>query len=85
MREHGSGSLFRERYRNKKTGQLKVCRTWMMKLWVGDKPLKRSSRTTSRAVPNKQLEHWKAQIRQGMHVPDADQTLRDTYSEGVPG
>jgi integrase len=77
MRERGSGSLFRETYRNKKTGHLKVCRTWMMKLWVGGKPLKRSSRTTSRAVANKQLEHWKAQIRQGTYVPDADQTRFD--------
>ncbi len=77
MRERGSGGLFRERYRSKKTGQLKVCRTWMMKLWVGGKPLKRSSRTTSRAVANKQLKQWKAQIRQGTYVPDADQTRFD--------
>ncbi len=74
MRERGSGSLFRERYRDRKTGHLKVCRTWMMKLWVGGKPLKRSARTTSRALASKQLEHWKAQIRQGTYVPEADQT-----------
>jgi integrase len=77
MRERGSGSLFRERYRDQKTGQLRMCRTWMMKLWVGGKPLKRSSRSTSRAVASKQLEHWKAQIRQGTYVPDADQTRFD--------
>jgi hypothetical protein len=77
MRERGSGSLFRERYRDRKTGQLKVCRTWMMKLWMGGKPLKRSARSTSRAVASKQLEHWKAQIRQGTYVPDADQTRFD--------
>jgi integrase len=77
MRERGSGSLFRERYRDRKTGQLKVCRTWMMKLWVGGKPLKRSARTTSRAVASHQLEQWKAQIRQGTYVPDADQTRFD--------
>jgi integrase len=77
MRERGSGSLFRETYRDRKTGQLKGCRTWMMKLWVGGKPLKRSARTTSRAVASKQLEHWKAQIRQGTYVPDADQTRFD--------
>jgi integrase len=77
MRERGSGGLFRERYRSKKTGQLKVCRTWMMKLWVGGKPLKRSSRTASRAVANKQLEQWKAQLRQGTYVPDANQTRFD--------
>jgi len=74
MRERGSGSLFRERYPDRKTGKLRVCRTWMMKLWVGGRPLKRSARTTSRAVASKQLEHWKAQIRQGTYVPDADQT-----------
>src|SRR5260370_23618017 len=77
MRERGSGSLFRERYRDRTTGQLKVCRTWMMKLGVGGKPLKRSARTTSRAVASKQLEQWKAQIRQGTYVPDADQTRFD--------
>jgi hypothetical protein len=77
MRERGSGSLFRERYRDRTTGQLKVCRTWMMKLWVGGKPLKRSARTTSRAVASQQLEQWKAQIRQGTYVPDADQTRFD--------
>ncbi|HKX06380.1 MAG TPA: hypothetical protein VJX71_28090, partial [Methylomirabilota bacterium] len=77
MRERGSGSLFRERYRDKQTGQLKACRTWMMKLWVGGKPLKRSARTSSRALASKQLEQWKAQIRQGMYVPDADQTRFD--------
>jgi hypothetical protein len=77
MRERGSGSLFRERYRDRKTGQLKVCHTWMMKLWVGGKPLKRSARTTSRAVTSHQLEQWKAQIRQGTYVPDADQTRFD--------
>lgn len=77
MRERGSGSLFRERYRDRTTGQLKVCRTWMMKLWVGGKPLKRSARTTSRAGASKQLEQWKAQIRQGTYVPDADQTRFD--------
>jgi integrase len=77
MRERGSGSLFRERYRNRKTGHLKVCRTWMMKLWVGGKPLKRSARTTSRAVASKQLEQWKALIRQGTYVPDADLTRFD--------
>jgi integrase len=49
----------------------------MMKLWVGGKPLKRSSRTTSRAVASKQLEQWKAQIRHGTYVPDADQTRFD--------
>ena len=66
MRERGSGSLFREKYRDKKTGQLKACRTWTMKLWVGGKSLKRSSETTSRAVANKQLEQWKAHVRQGI-------------------
>jgi integrase len=49
----------------------------MMKLWVGGKPLKRSARTTSRAGASKQLEQWKAQIRQGTYVPDADQTRFD--------
>jgi integrase len=49
----------------------------MMKLCVGGKPLKRSARTTSRAGASKQLEHWKAQIRQGTYVPDADQTRFD--------
>jgi len=77
MRERGSGSLFREKYRDKKTGQLKVCRTWTMKLWVGGKPLKRSSGTTSRALANRKLEQWKAQVRQGIYVPDADQTRFD--------
>src|SRR5258705_6194791 len=77
MRERGSGSLFRERYRDRTTGQLKVCRTWMMKLWVGGKPLKGSARTISRAVASHQLEQWKAQIRQGTYVPDADQTRFD--------
>ena len=74
MRERGSGSLFREKYRDKKTGQLKVCRTWTMKLWVGGKALKRPSETTSRTVANKKLEQWKAEVRQGVYVPDADQT-----------
>ena len=74
MRERGSGSLFRETYRDKKTGQLKICRTWTMKLWVGGKPVKRSSATSSRARANKQLEQWKAHVRQGIYVPDADQT-----------
>src|SRR5258707_10933282 len=77
MRERGSGSLFREKYRDKKTGQLKVCRTWTMKLWVGGKALKRPSETTSRAVANKKLEQWKAEVRQGIYVPDADQTRFD--------
>jgi hypothetical protein len=77
MRERGSGSLFRERYRDRTTGQLKVCRTWMMKLWVGGKPLKRSTRTTSRAVASRQLGQWKAQLRQGTYVPAADQTRFD--------
>ena len=72
MRERGSGSLFREKYRDKKTGQLKVCRTWTMKLWVGGKALKRPSETTSRAVANKKLEQWKSEVRQGVYVPDAD-------------
>jgi len=39
--------------------------------------LKRSARTTSRAVASKQLEQWKAQIRQGTYVPDAEQTRFD--------
>src|SRR5713101_8999 len=77
MRERGSGSLFREKYRDKKTGQLKTCRTWTMKLWVAGKSLKRSSETISRAVANKQLEQWKAHVRQGIYVPDADQTRFD--------
>ncbi len=77
MRERGSGSLFREKYRDKKTGQLKVCRTWTMKLWVGGKSLKRPSETTSRTVANKKLEQWKAEVRQGIYVPDADQTRFD--------
>src|SRR3979411_909815 len=77
MRERGSGPLCRERDRDRTTGQLKVCRTWMMKLWVGGKPLKRSARTTSRAAASQQLEQWKVQIRQGTYVPDADQTRFD--------
>src|SRR5207245_7933561 len=77
MRERGSVSLFREKYRDKKTGQLKSCRTWTMKLWIGGKTLKRPSETTSRAVANKKLEQWKAEVRQGIYVPDADQTRFD--------
>jgi len=77
MRERGSGSLFREKYRDKKTGKLKACRTWTMKLWVGGRFLKRSARTASRAVANKKLEQWKASLRQGVYVPDADQTRFD--------
>src|SRR6267142_1006294 len=74
MRERGTGSLFREKYRDKKSGQRKVCRTWTMKLWVGGKRLKRSSQTTSRAAASKQLELWKAQVHQGTYVPDTDET-----------
>ena len=74
MRERGTGSLFREKYRDKKSGQLKVCRTWTMKLWAGGKRLKRSSETTSRAAASRQLELWKAQVHQGTYVPDADET-----------
>jgi len=74
MRERGSGSLFREKYRDKRTGQVKTCQTWTMKLWVGGRRLKRSAGTTSRAVANKRLETWKAAIQQGMYVPDAEQT-----------
>ena len=77
MRERGSGSLFREKYRDKTTGKLKACRTWTMKLWVGGRFLKRSARTASRAVANKKLEQWKASLRQGVYVPDADQTRFD--------
>ena len=77
MRERGSGSLFHEKYRDKKTGELKACRTWTMKLWVGGKRLKRSAGTASRAVANKKLEQWKAAVRQGVYVPDADQTRFD--------
>src|SRR5262245_9803952 len=44
LRERGSGLPFREKYRDKKTGQLKVCRTWTMKLWVGGKALKAALR-----------------------------------------
>jgi integrase len=77
MRERGSGSLFREKYRDKKTRQIKICTTWTMKLWVGGKRLKRSAGTASRAVANKKLEQWKAAVRQGVYVPDADQTRFD--------
>src|SRR5262249_3468828 len=77
MRERGSGSLFREKYRDKRTGQVKTCQTWTMKLWVGGRRLKRSAGTTSRAIANKRLEAWKVTIRQGMYVPDADQTRFD--------
>ncbi len=80
MRERGSGSLFREKYRDKKTGQVKVCRTWTMKLWVNGKPWKRSSGATSRALANKKLEQWKAEVRQGIYVPDADTTRFDDLS-----
>src|SRR5215470_15076002 len=48
-----------------------------MKLWVGGRFLKRSARTASRAVANKKLEQWKASVRQGVYVPDADQTRFD--------
>src|SRR5215467_16096799 len=74
MRERGSGSLFREKYRDKKTAKLKACRTWTMKLWVGGRFLKQAARTASRAVANKKLEQWKASLRQGVYVPDADPT-----------
>jgi|SRR5215510_10069041 len=77
MRERGSGSLFREKYRDKRTGRVKTCQTWTMKLWVGGRRLKRSAGTTSRAVANKRLEAWKAAIQQGMYVPDAEQTRFD--------
>jgi len=32
------------------------------------------------AVASQQLEHWKAQIRQGTYVPDADQTRFDALA-----
>jgi len=38
MRERGSGSLFREKYRDKKTGQVKVCRTWTMSCGSAARP-----------------------------------------------
>jgi len=48
-----------------------------MKLWVGGQRLKRSAGTASRAAANKKLEQWKAAVRQGVYVPDADQTRFD--------
>lgn len=77
QRERGSGSLFQDTYRDKATGEKVKCETWTMKLWVGGKPLKKSSGTTSRSVAVKRLEKWKAEVLQGTYVPDADKTTFD--------
>ena len=74
VRERGDGGLFRERYRDRKTGEMKQVSTWTMKLWIGGKARKKSSRTTSRSGAIKQLEKWKAEVTQGSWVPDAART-----------
>jgi len=73
-RERGSGSLFREQYRDRKTGEQRRVRTWTMKMWVNGKAEKRATGTASRSQANKALERWKAEIAQGVWMPDATKT-----------
>lgn len=65
QRERGSGALYQDTYRDKRTGEVRVCATWTMKLWVNGKPLKKSSGTTNRRKAVKELEKWKSQVLQG--------------------
>jgi integrase len=76
-RERGSGGLFQDTYRDKRTGQTVKCETWTMKLWVGGKALKKPSGTTSYRKALKELDKWKAEVLQGTYVPDADKTTFD--------
>jgi len=73
-RERGSGSLFRETYRDRRTGETRRVRTWTMKLWLNGKAEKRSTGTTSRSMANRMLEAWKAEVLTGTWVPDAART-----------
>jgi hypothetical protein len=80
MRERGSGSLFREKYKNPKTGEKKTAETWTTKVWSNGKALKKSSGETSVYRANKQLEAWKKELAAGTYVPDAGKTTFDTLS-----
>jgi site-specific recombinase XerD len=69
--------LFQATYRDPRTGENVKCPTWTMKLWVDGKPLKKSSGTASYRKALKELDKWKAEVRQGTYVPGADKTTFD--------
>lgn len=79
-RQRGSGSLFREWFRDPKTGQRKQLSTFSMKVWHHGKALKRSSGETSPYRANKKLEAWKRELAAGTYVPDADKTTFQTLA-----
>jgi integrase len=79
-RERGSGSLFREKYRDPKTGEQKQVETWTMKLWHDGKVLKKSSGESSIYRATKKLEAWKREVAGGNYVPDANKTTFGTLA-----
>ncbi len=73
-RERGEGGLFRERYRDRRTREMRETATWMMKLYVGGKPVKKSSGETKYRRAIKALEKWKQEVSVGSWTPDSDTT-----------
>jgi integrase len=76
-RERGEGSLYRDSYRDRATGELKQAATWTMKLYVGGKTLKKSSGMADRRKALKELDKWKSQILTGNYTPGTDKTTFD--------
>jgi integrase len=74
VRERGEGGLFREKYRDRRTGEMRETATWMMKLYVGGKPVKKSSGETKYRRAIKALEKWKQEVSAGSWTPDSDTT-----------
>ena len=82
-RERGSGCLFQDSYRDPRTGEIRKCSTWTMKLSIDGKVLKKSSGTSSRLRAIKSLDKWKAEVLAGSYVPDADKTTFDDLATAL--
>jgi site-specific recombinase XerD len=78
-RTRGEGSIYRDRYRDKATGEWKTCDTWSIKYyWLG-KAHKESTGSTKRSAAVKLLNKRKAEMAKGRLIgPDLEKV---TYEE----
>lgn len=77
-RDRGDGSIFREKYRDKRTGEIRECGTWTIKYHSHGKAVKESSKSTSEKKAKRLLDQRLAGIREGTYIgPQADRTIYD--------
>src|SRR5262245_45485701 len=83
-RERGDGSIFKEKYRDKRSGEIRECATWSIKYSVNGKPRKESSGSTFWKKAKGLLDKRLAEIRTGTYLgPEPERTTYEDLEKNL--